>query len=110
MNIREEGSILENTAAGDEFPQTTGIHLPQLRTHCQNGVAFRGEVECLLRFVIVDPMHPITVVKERRYSANSIDQQPMKSSVQVSGKCRILFVHMDKVGRATQLDAVSSLS
>src|SRR2546425_8951491 len=52
-------------SAGDELPQPLGIRPPELGTHRKDRLGFGGEIEGLLRLVIVEPVHPIPVVEER---------------------------------------------
>src|SRR6266699_4735730 len=49
--------------------------------------------------MIVDPVHPVPVVKKPRDSTGLIRQEPMKSSVQACRKHRILFIKAKQIGR-----------
>ena len=92
MNAVEEGSILKYTATGDELPHTSRIKPSEFGTDRENRLRFRSEIKCLFPFVIVNSVHPITIVEKHRPSPTTVGEQTVEPAVQASGKCRILLV------------------
>ena len=66
VNALEKRPVLQDAAAGDELPQTLRVNPLPFRTHGEDRLGFGGEIEGFLRLVIVEPVHPVAVVKERR--------------------------------------------
>src|SRR5204863_6919184 len=82
----EERAILENAAAGQELPETGRIESSQLRADRQDRLCLCGEIERLFRFVIVDAVHPVAIVEQRRGVTGAVHQKSLKSPVQSCGE------------------------
>src|SRR4029077_15982483 len=75
----EQGSIVEDATACDEFSQASSIDLPELGTDREDGLGRGGEREGVRRLVVVEPAHPVSIVEQRRRSAGPICQESVKS-------------------------------
>ena len=52
---------------------------------------FRGEVESVLRFVVVEALHAVAVVQKRYCPLSPVYQESVKKAVQASGKGWVLL-------------------
>src|ERR1700687_793396 len=59
--------------------------------------------------MIVNPVHPVSIVKKRRGSKGLIRKESMKSSVQARWKRRILLIEAHQIGRSLGLESRSLL-
>ncbi len=107
LNAVENRSVFQDAAARNEFAQASKVRLTKLWTDRKNRFGFGGEIEGLFRLVIVDPVHPVAVIEERRRSASPGGQQSMKSSVQSRRKSRIVLVEVQEIGRAGRFTLVA---
>ena len=110
MDPLEQAAILQYTATGDKLANPAHVGLASLRPNLQDGLGFRGEVEAVIRLVIIDALHPIAIVEERCRSANAIRQQSLERPIQFGEKMSgIFFVQMDQILQAFSLDLVALL-
>src|SRR5207245_3774188 len=96
-------------AAGDELSQPPRVRAPELGTDRENRLRFRGEIQGLLRLVVVDPVHAVPVVEERQRSAGPVREEAMKSSVQSRRKRGVFFVQVNQIGRSRRVEPMPPL-
>ena len=108
-NAREERPIFQDTAAGDPLPQSLGVRPPELGPHRQDRLRFRGEIEGVLRLVIVDPVHPVPIVEQRRRSTRPVRQESVEPSVQSRRKGMVILVEVDEIGGALRVEVMPTL-
>ena len=92
MDSLEECPVLQAHSRRRRTRPSPEGRLAEFGTDREDCLGFRSEIEGLLRFVIVDPVHPVPVIEERRRSARPVHQQSVKSSVQARRKGGVLFV------------------
>ena len=66
-----------------------------------------GEIESLLRLVIVDAMHRVPVDEECRNTARLVDNKSVESSVEANRKRWVFLVEMDEIRRSPCVNRVS---
>ena len=114
LDALEQGLVLEHATAGDELTQGPGIGGSELGTHGQNRFRLRRKIESFFRLVIIDPVHPVAVVEQRRGCLVAVDQQSVKPSIQTDRKrgsvlAEAILVEMNQVRRALRRETVPSL-
>ena len=82
---------------------------PEFGADREDRFGLRREIEGLLRFVIVDPVHPVPVVEERRRSECAVRQEPVEPSVQARWKGGVFLVEVDEIRGACRLDSMAPL-
>ena len=109
VNALEERPVPQDAPARDELAKAPRVQPPELGPHRQDRLGFRGEIEGLLRLVIVDPVQPIPVIEQRRGPQAPVHQESMKPSVQSRGERLVLLVEMDEVGGSRPVELVPPL-
>jgi hypothetical protein len=64
---------LKNTSATDELGQTLGIGDAGFPSHIENRLRLGRKIECIGRFVVVDPVHAIPVIEKSRLPQAGVD-------------------------------------
>ena len=108
VNVREERPVLEDAAARDELAQPAEVRAPAFRPHGEDGFGFGGEIEGVFGVVVVDAVHAVPVVEERRRAAGAIREQPVKPSVQAGRKPVVLFGQVHEVLASAAVEPVSA--
>src|SRR5713226_2060767 len=109
VDALEKRSILEHASTRNKFPQAAGIRPPPLGADSQNRLGLHREIERLFRLVIVEAVHGIAIVKERRCSASAVREEPLKSSIQALGEEGIVFINMNQIRRPLCLKLMTAL-
>ncbi len=63
MNVFENCPVFQNTTAGDKLSYSARVSGSELGTHCQYGFGLCREIECLLRLMVIKPVHAIAVIE-----------------------------------------------
>src|SRR5205807_7587987 len=61
------------------------------------------------RLMIVDPVHPVPVIEQRRRSAGPVRQESVEPSVQSRRKGGVILVKVHEIGGALEVKLVSPL-
>src|SRR5579863_8453588 len=63
LDAFKHGAILQYTPARNQLPQATWVGPPELGAHRQDRFGFCAEVECISGFVVIQPVHSISIVE-----------------------------------------------
>src|SRR5262249_9105379 len=83
---------------------------PQFGAHSQNRLGFGAEIECVVCFVVINPVHAVAVVEEQHSCPAPIHQEAMKSSVQSCRKRFVFLVKMNKIRGSYEVNVMPLLS
>src|SRR2546422_11735719 len=108
MDALKQRPVLQDAATGDELPQPPRVSPPEFGTHREDRLGFRGEVEGFLRLMVVNPVHPVPVVEERRRSAGPVRHESVEPSIQSGWEAGVLFIEMDQIGGTPWIKPVPS--
>src|SRR5580704_4540603 len=97
MHALEERPILKHTSARHKFPQAAGICSPKFGADGQDRLGLYREIERIIRLVVVEAMHGVAVIEERRHSASAVREESLKSSIQAFRKRGIILIKMNEI-------------
>src|SRR5580692_4897117 len=103
----EEGTILHNTAAGDELAHATRVHATKFRTYGENGFGFGSKIKGFFRLVIVEALQTVAIVEESDGAFGAVDQEAVETSIQTGGKSLILLIKVNEIGGAIEREAMA---
>src|SRR5580704_11018202 len=97
MYALEERPILEHTPARNKLPEAARICPPQLGADGQDRLGLYREIERIIRLVVVEAMHGVAVIEQRRHSASAVREESLKSSIQAFRKRGIILIKMNEI-------------
>ena len=111
MDTVKKGAVLQRAATGKKLPKSLLVYCPKFRSDGQNRFGFGSKIKCVFRLVIVDPVHAVAIIEERRGRVIPIGQETVEPAIQMREQSDVRLVRWPTFrGRITQLRIAELLS